>query len=26
VLKRYDLDTVCLPAYLGLLRTISGAG
>ena len=26
VLKRYDLDTVCLPAYLGLLRTISGEG
>lgn len=22
VLKRYDLSTVCLPAYLGLLRTI----
>jgi glycosyltransferase involved in cell wall biosynthesis len=22
VLKRYDLNTVCLPAYLGLLRTI----
>jgi glycosyltransferase involved in cell wall biosynthesis len=26
VLTRYDLDTVCLPAYLGLLRTISGEG
>jgi glycosyltransferase involved in cell wall biosynthesis len=26
VLKRYDLDTVSLPAYLGLLRTVSGAG
>jgi glycosyltransferase involved in cell wall biosynthesis len=24
VRKRYDLNTVCLPAYLGLLRTILG--
>jgi glycosyltransferase involved in cell wall biosynthesis len=26
VRKRYDLNTVCLPAYLGLLRTILGRG